>query len=441
MLRVHTLPGSLRRVLEAFRPCFTAPTFATFVTLLTGLIARPANRTVCGMLAGAGLAGVWHHSRAHRFFATARWHPDTMGLAVLRLIVGHLVPLGAPLVIAIDDTLFRRCGRRVHAAHWGYDGSLKVANGNRKLSRGNTFVVAAVVVTLPFLDRPVALPVLTRLWRKGGPAKTVLARQLIELIAVAARGRMVHVVADGAYLCTELRRLPPQVTLTGPLRSNASLWQVHPDLDNPPRLRGRGRPRVYAARIGTPADLTATVPATPVTVTRYRRTSTVQVHHQRCLWRGVFGARPVRVLVLTEPGKPDLALVTTDLTTSVAAIVERYAGRWAIEVAFEDAKQITGVGEARNRTRRAVERTVPFGLYTQSIVIIWYHLAGHHPTVVRDHRDRAPWYTTKRHPSYLDMIVKLRRVLIAAQYQPEQPHQPTPDEIHTVQLAWTQAGA
>jgi hypothetical protein len=53
MLRVPTLPGSLRRVLEAFRPCFTAPTFTTFVALLAGLIARPANRTVCGMLAGA----------------------------------------------------------------------------------------------------------------------------------------------------------------------------------------------------------------------------------------------------------------------------------------------------------------------------------------------------------------------------------------------------
>ena len=131
----------------------------------------------------------------------------------------------------------------------------------------------------------------------------MLARQLIETIAAATRGRMVHVVADGAYLCTELRRLPPHVTLTGPLRSNASVWQVHPDLENPPRLRRRGRPRVYGTRIGTPTDLAGSTPATPVTVTRYGRTSTVQVHHQRCLWRGVFGARPVRVLVLVEPGK------------------------------------------------------------------------------------------------------------------------------------------
>jgi hypothetical protein len=62
MLRVPTLPGSLLHVLEPFRPCFTTPTFATFAALLAGMIARPAHRTVCGMLAGAGLAGVWHHS-------------------------------------------------------------------------------------------------------------------------------------------------------------------------------------------------------------------------------------------------------------------------------------------------------------------------------------------------------------------------------------------
>ena len=121
--------------------------------------------------------------------------------------------------------------------------------------------------------------------------------------------------------------------------------------------------------------------------------------------------------------------------------MERYAARWLIEVAFEDAKQITGVGEARNRTRKAVERTVPFGLYTQTIVVVWYHLAGHHPAVERDRHDRAPWYTTKRHPSYLDMIVKLRRVLIAAQYQPEVPGQPSHEEIRAVRLAWAQAAA
>jgi hypothetical protein len=392
----------LTRLLEPFRSCFTAPTFDTFVVLVAGLIAQTGVRTVCGMLAGAGMARAWHHCRAHRFFAAARWDVDQVGLVVLRLIIGWLVPVGAPLVIAIDDTMFRRWGRRVHAAHWGYDGSLRVPRGgkNKKLSRGNCFVVAAVVVELPFLDRPVALPVLARLWRKGGPTKAMLAHDLIDKLRAATAGRTLHVVADGTYVCHELRDLPRQVTLTGPMPRHAGLWHVHPELDQPPPgARGRGRPRVFGDKIGTPDRLRVSTPGRRVRVSRYGRTATVTAYEQRCLWRGVFGSRPVRAILITEPGHPTLALVTTDRATALDALIHRYASRWAIEVCFSEAKNTTGVGQARNRGRRAVERTVPFGFLTQSIVIIWYHLAGHRPAVVTDRRRRAPWYTTKAAPS------------------------------------------
>jgi hypothetical protein len=113
------------------------------------MIARPAQRTVCGVLASAGLAGVWHHGRAHRFFAAARWHPDPVGSTVLRLIVGHLLPIGAPLTVAVDDTLFRRSGRHVYAAHWGYDGSLKVAKPHQHRSGPPSAVSVAWRVRRP----------------------------------------------------------------------------------------------------------------------------------------------------------------------------------------------------------------------------------------------------------------------------------------------------
>jgi hypothetical protein len=38
----------------------------------TPFIARIRENTVTGMLQGAGLAGIWHHSRAHSFFAYRR---------------------------------------------------------------------------------------------------------------------------------------------------------------------------------------------------------------------------------------------------------------------------------------------------------------------------------------------------------------------------------
>lgn len=442
MLRSQSLPASWAQLLDAFQSCFTHRGFATFQALATGFVAAPARRTVCGMLTSGRMALVWHHSRAHRFFATARWSVDEVGLTVLRLVIGWLVPFDAPVMVAVDDTLFRRSGRKVHAASWSYDGSRHVAAGQYKLSYGTTFVVAAVVVCLPFLHRPIALPVLARLWRTGGPTKTALARDMITMIAAARPDRRFHVIADSAYICTELRRLPTTVTLTGPPPRNAALWEVHPDVDHSPCLRGRrGRPRVRGEKIGTPHQLATLTKPRTVTVTRYGRTNNVTVWDQRCLWYGVFRSRPVRMLLIRDDRRRELALTTTDPHTPTAGIIERYAARWAIEVAFADAKHTTGVGEAHNRTPLAVQRTVPFGLFTHTLVVIWYSLSGHSPRVVTEHRQRARWYTTKTHPSVADMLTTLRRVLIAAEFRADPTNPPTPEQIHTIRLAWENATA
>ncbi len=231
------------------------------------------------------------------------------------------------------------------------------------------------------------------------------------------------------------------MTLTGPLPRHASLYEVHPGLDNPLLCRGRrGRPRSRGEKIGTPAQPAAAVPGQDATVMRYGKTARVTVREHRCLWPGVFRCRPVRVIVVAGR-RVSLALVTTDAATPAEQIIARYASRRAIEVAFSDAKNHTGAGEARNRTPRAVERTVPFALFTQSIVITWYHLAGHHPSVVRGRRAQAPWYAAKASPAYPGMIIRLRRILIAAQYNPDVPRQPTPEEIRAIRLAWAEAAA
>ena len=156
-----TVPCSLAGLLAAFRPCFTAPTFHTFLGLVVGLIAQTRRRTVCGMLTGAGLDRVWHHSRAHRLFSNARWSGDALGLVLADLIVSRLVPAGAALTLAVDDTLFKRSGKKVFGVAWHHDGAAK---GPKPIGFGNCWVVAGIVVQLPFLSRPVCLPVLAQ-WR------------------------------------------------------------------------------------------------------------------------------------------------------------------------------------------------------------------------------------------------------------------------------------
>jgi hypothetical protein len=87
MLPDPTLPPSLLAVSENLRWVFTAPSFATFAALATGLIANTGVETVTGMLTGAGLARTWPHDRAHAFFSRAAWSSDTLGLYLSRLIV------------------------------------------------------------------------------------------------------------------------------------------------------------------------------------------------------------------------------------------------------------------------------------------------------------------------------------------------------------------
>ena len=137
MLPDDTVPASLSDTLSVFRSCFTTPTFRTFTGLVVGLIAQTRRRTVCGMLTGAGLERVWHHSRAHRFFAVARWSADAVGLAVVDLIVARLLPAGSAITIAVDDTLFTRSGKKVFGAAWHHDGAAKGPNRSGSATAGS----------------------------------------------------------------------------------------------------------------------------------------------------------------------------------------------------------------------------------------------------------------------------------------------------------------
>jgi hypothetical protein len=225
MLPDRTIPRSLAHLLLAFRDCFTAPTFITFQALVVGSIAQTRRRTVCGMLLAAGLERWWHHARAHRFFATARWCTDAAGLALLDLIVDRLLPKGFPITVVVDDTLFKRSGRKVFGVAWHHDGAAK---GPKPIGFGNCWVVAGIVAQLPFLGRPVCLPVLARLWRPRRTGKIAFAREMLEAIAARHPDRIVHAVGDAAYVGEHLRGLDPQITWTSRLKVTSVLHDLAP---------------------------------------------------------------------------------------------------------------------------------------------------------------------------------------------------------------------
>ena len=443
MLPGLTLPASLAGLLWSLRPVFTGPSYRTFCGLVAGLCGQVRRRTVCGMLLGAGLSRCWPHDRAHYFFARARWDLDELGLAVARLVVALLVPAGAAITVAVDDSVFPRAGRKVYGAAWQHDGSSPARD---KLSFGTCFVTAGIVVALPFCSRPVCLPVLVRLHVPGtgkagkarkrdpAPASTVSAAAgLVALLAGTFPGRVVHVVADAHYHGPAIKDLPPDVTWTTRLPRNAVLYALAP-----PRIRKPGRPPRKGRRLGTPAGLAAAATWTAARVRIYGRDQDTQLAEVTCLWYGCLDTIQVRVILARRGGR-QIALVTTDLAAPAATLIQRYAARWSIEQAFAGARNILGAGEARNRTRRAVERTVPFALLVHTLVIIWYARRGHDPADIDDRRATQPWYTTKAEPAFEDMLIKLRRTMICARISGGSAAHPEPAQITAVLAAWDAA--
>src|SRR5665213_409858 len=196
------VPSSLAGLLSLLAPCFTQPTYRTFCMLMVGL------------------AGEWHHSRAHDFFAYRRWEPDELGLRLLDFLMSVFVAPDAPIRLAVDDTLFGRSGRRVWGAHYLHDGAQPEGSG-RRTRWGNCWVVVVLVVDLECLGgRAVGLPILFRIFRPKDdqhpdrPSQPELARGLIDMVFERFGARIMELVMDGAYASKAWRGLPERVSVT-----------------------------------------------------------------------------------------------------------------------------------------------------------------------------------------------------------------------------------
>ena len=212
----------------------------------------------------------------------------------------------------------------------------------------------------------------------------------------------------------------------------------------PPRTGRRGRPRTRGDRLGTAGDIAAAAAWATVTVTAYGREQVRHVTEVTCLWYGSWHTRPVRLILSRDEhttGGYNLALVTTDRIAAPGALVTRYAARWAIEQAFADARNVLGAGEARNRVKLAVERTVPFALLVHTLIVIWYARHGHDPAGITARLAGQPWYTAKTEPAFEDMLTQLRRVLICARISGGSAAHPEPGQITAVLAAWHAAAA
>ena len=153
----------------------------------------------------------------------------------------------------------------------------------------------------------------------------------------------------------------------------------------------------------------------------------MRVGYKTCvaLWYNSAGARPLRVVVVRDPSRrrKDDCFFSTDLSLSPKAILEWFALRWPLEVAFYNAKQFLGLEDPQNRTPKAVQRTAPLALHLHDLVILWF--AEHGRFDAQAYRRTHPWYAQKRTPSFADMLACLKRASlreIISRYCAKEPH-------------------
>lgn len=405
--------ASFCRLLQAFAPCFTAPSFRTFLTVMCGWSLTLSRHTVTGVVRAANAVGWKHISSFHRFFAKARWSLDGVSLVLVRLL-DDLLPVKRTVVVVIDDTLGRHTGKMIAGASMHRDPLL--STGKRPVFHwGHVWVVAGLCLEL--FGKTWCLPVLVRLYRSPKlctasrqPHRkcTELAAELIAMLAKALPHRHLVVVGDSAYTNRSIvKDRPSNVTVVGRSRLDAALFAPPPA-----RRRGQmGRPRVRGARLRSPGEQAACPRARwrSLQVNAYGRTATVRVLVLDALWYSVGRSELMRLVIVRNfPGhERDDVFVSTDPSMSAEAIIETYCRRWSLEVTFHETKGKLGLEQPQNRTELAVHRTAPLALLLYSLVLLWYVQTGQRLRAART--TALPWYRTKTVPAFSDMLATLRR--------------------------------
>lgn len=408
------LVSSFRELVQQVSFVMTTPTFASFLTVLTGWVfAR--RRTVTGMILAADAVGAKHHSAFHRVFAAARWSLDELGLAVFDLIRPWLGD--GPVLLALDDTLARKRGLKVYGVGMHHDpliSTRKVALTNW----GHSWVVLGVMVRLPFApERSFCLPILFRLYvnkqtatrkRLGYRTRPELAVEMLKILCKSHASRRFHAVADSAYGGKSVYlNLPANCDLTSRLDLDARLHEAPPV-----RKPGtNGRPRRRGKRLPAPRQMLKQR-GRRLTLKIYGRKDRARVV-DRVAYLYAMPERPVRVAAV-EPltgGRTVQAFYSTCHEASAENVLTWYAMRWSIEEAFQNSKSHLGFEEPQGWTRRAVERTAPTAMLLYSLTVLWFASEGHRHYQV----PLRPWYRSKARASFADMLATLRQESIREQ--------------------------
>jgi hypothetical protein len=309
-------------------------------------------------------------------------------------MVGALAKDG-PVVVVIDDTLFKKSGRKVEGTGIFRD-TARSSIFRAVYARGLSVVIATLEVRPPWGGCPIALPISVRLHKKGGPTTVDLATEIMCQLASWLPERSFALRVDAAYASLIGRGLP-RTSVTARL----------------------GRPRARGARLESPDAMSKRLANSDFDLVEYNcrgKTVAALVWSTRALWYKVDSRRLVTVLIARDPAGvlADAFFVSGDEDATDAEILAAYAGRWAIEVTNREVKQCLGAEDPQCWKYQGPERAAHLSLWLYSAIWTWY--IGTFGTEVT--WTPRPWYRQKATPSFLDALAALRRTLWAERIMP-----------------------
>lgn len=383
-------------LLDGLAPAFASPEdFARArAQWLAGLL-NLGRHTVSGALS---TAGAQHRDWSAQYRLLQRLPVESIFAHVQREALAA-TDATRPWVVALDDSITRKTGRRIPGCGWRKDPlgppfNINFVWGQRVLQFSAAIPAAdgsARLVPVDWQEAPLPKKP-SRQADAGTQAAYVEARKQANINAVAAERmkhlrtateRPIHWVGDGRFTNrTLLRRLPENTVLIGRVRKDTKLYapcQARPGIN--------GRPRRYGDTLPTPEQLRTDE---KVAWTRVSAFAAEKRHDFRIKTLGPVLARItgvdtlVRVVVIAPLGyrlkkggkllyRQPAYLVCTDADVSLEDLLQEYLWRWDIEVNFRDEKCLLGVSEAQVRESEAVRRQPACAVAAYALLLLAAH--------------------------------------------------------------------